>query len=59
MFEMLTGFPIFYSSEENGSIETLRKILDFQASLDIALKEAGFVVMKRIALFEISQYNVV
>lgn len=39
LFEMLAGFPAFYSSSESGSSATYRKILNWKETLEQVLDE--------------------
>lgn len=41
MFEMLAGFPAFYSNSESGSGSTIRKIFNWPETLEMAFAEAG------------------
>lgn len=41
MFEMLAGFPTFYSNSDSGSGSTIRKIFNWRETLDHAFAEAG------------------
>jgi serine/threonine protein kinase len=41
MFEMLAGFPAFYSNSDSGSGSTIRKIINWGETLEHAFLEAG------------------
>ena len=41
MFEMLAGFPAFYSNSESGSGSTIRKIINWAETLENSFAEAG------------------
>lgn len=41
MFEMLAGFPAFYSNSDSGSGSTIRKIFNWPETLELAFAEAG------------------
>jgi len=41
MFEMLAGFPAFYSNSDSGSGSTIRKIINWTETLENSFSEAG------------------
>lgn len=46
MFEMLAGFPTFYSRSESGSGSVIRKIVNWEENLGVIIKDTGDLLSK-------------